>query len=93
MLSFTKREKDYTRDEMLEDLRLAHKEWKDKESFFESVTDPDLIDYAIYDMEASKLKYIYLFKKVKEWDRDRGLGVLSHQGLDDEDIEDISYHS
>ncbi len=66
MLSFKKKERDYSREEMLENLRLAHKEWRDKESFFEAVTDPDLVDYAIYDMEASKLKYIYLLKKMKE---------------------------
>lgn len=69
MLSFVKKEKsENLKNEMLESLRLAHKEWKDKESYFESVTEPDLIDYAIYDMEAAKLKYVYLLKKIKEWD-------------------------
>ncbi|MBU5255459.1 DUF2508 family protein [Tissierella praeacuta] len=68
MLSFIKKEKRDLREEMLDNLRLAHRQWKDKENYFESVTDPDLIDYAIYDMEASKLKYIYLLKQMKEWD-------------------------
>lgn len=69
MLSFIRKEKEDTlKERMLESLRFAHKEWKDKENYFESVTDPDLIDYAIYDMEASKLKYVYLLKKIKEWD-------------------------
>ncbi len=91
MLSFKKKEKDCSRDEMLENLRLAHKEWRDKENFFEAVTDPDLIDYAIYDIEASKLKYIYLLKKMKEWDK--GTEVVSHQDLDDENIKDIFSNS
>ncbi|WP_313755685.1 DUF2508 family protein [Tissierella sp.] len=82
MMNFRKKEKDYSREEMLANLRLAHKEWKDKENYFESVTDPDLIDYAIYDMEASKLKYIYLLKQMKEWDMSSALQEESK----DEDI-------
>ncbi|WP_353095591.1 DUF2508 family protein [Tissierella praeacuta] len=66
MLSFMKKEKKDLKTEMLENLRLAHSQWRDKENYFQAVTDPDLIDYAIYDMEASKLKYIYLLKKMKE---------------------------
>jgi len=81
-MNFRKKEKDYSREEMLANLRLAHKEWKDKENYFESVTDPDLIDYAIYDMEASKLKYIYLLKQMKEWDMSSALQEESK----DEDI-------
>ncbi|NLJ97866.1 MAG: DUF2508 family protein [Tissierellia bacterium] len=53
-------------EKILESLRKAHKEWKDKERYFQSVTDEDLIDYAIYDLEASKMKYNYLLKKLKE---------------------------
>lgn len=61
------------KDEMLENIRLAHKQWEDKVNFFESVTDPDLIDYAIFEMEASKLKYIYLLKKYKNKSEDNGI--------------------
>ncbi|HAE92284.1 DUF2508 family protein [Tissierella praeacuta] len=82
MLSFIKKEKRDLREEMLDNLRLAHRQWKDKENYFESVTDPDLIDYAIYDMEASKLKYIYLLKQMKEWDMSSKLQEESK----DEDI-------
>lgn len=73
---FIKREKteldklNESRAEMLERLRQAHKEWKDNEAFFKEVSDPDLIDYAIYEVEASKLKYIYLLKKMKEGHRE-----------------------
>ncbi len=53
-------------EEILESLKEAHREWKNKEEYFQSVTDPDLVDHAIYELEASKIKYIYLLKKVKE---------------------------
>ncbi|NLJ78800.1 MAG: DUF2508 family protein [Tissierellia bacterium] len=51
---------------MRENVRKAHREWKDKENYFHSVIDEDLIDYAIYDLEASKIKYLYLLKKLRQ---------------------------
>ncbi|MDR7857494.1 DUF2508 family protein [Tissierella sp.] len=63
MLNFPIKNKE--KSEMLENIRLAHKQWEEKINFFQSVTDPDLIDYAIFEMEASRLKYIYLFKQYK----------------------------
>ena len=54
------------RDELLKNIAIAYKEWKDKENYFEAVTDHDLIDYSIYEIEASRRKYIYLLKKMKE---------------------------
>ncbi|HSH34901.1 DUF2508 family protein [Schnuerera sp.] len=53
-------------EKILDNIRKAHEEWKNKEKYFESVTDPDLVDHAIYELEASKIKYIYLLKKAKE---------------------------
>lgn len=53
-------------EEKLKILMDAHKEWKSKEEYFNYVVDFDLVDYAIYDAEASRLKYIYLLKKIKE---------------------------
>lgn len=44
----------------------AHNEWRSAEQFFESVTDSDLIDHAIYKVEAARSRYIYLLKKAKE---------------------------
>ena len=32
---------------------------------FHEVTDPDLVDYTIYDMMAAKTKYTYLLKTAK----------------------------
>ncbi|ABR50841.1 hypothetical protein Amet_4775 [Alkaliphilus metalliredigens QYMF] len=44
----------------------AHEEWKNAEGFFHNVSDPDLVDHAIYKLEAAKTRYIYLLKKAKE---------------------------
>ncbi|SCY62218.1 YaaL family protein [Alkaliphilus peptidifermentans] len=44
----------------------AHEEWKSAEAFFDNVSDPDLIDHAIYKVEAAKSRYTYLIKKAKE---------------------------
>ena len=51
--------------DMLGLIRLAHREWKDKERLLDEVTDPDLIDYAIYEAKASRIKYMYLLKQYK----------------------------
>ncbi len=47
-------------------VRQAMEEWNQAEEFFESVSEPDLIDYAIYRIEASKKRYMYLLKQAKE---------------------------
>ncbi|NLV76936.1 MAG: DUF2508 family protein [Tissierellia bacterium] len=67
LLSHSLKEKEKTEEEeILESLKQAHKEWKDKERYFQSVKEPDLIDHAIYELEASRIKYMYLLKKIKE---------------------------
>lgn len=53
-------------DVMLESIHNAQKEWLDKENYFNFATDPDLVDFAIYEIEASKRKYAYLLKLAKE---------------------------
>ncbi len=44
----------------------AHEEWKDAEKFFNHVSDPDLVDHAIYRLEAAKSRYTYLLKQAKK---------------------------
>lgn len=46
-------------------IKAAHSDWQRAEGMFHEVTDPDLIDHAIYDMMAAKTKYIYLLKTAK----------------------------
>lgn len=43
----------------------AYEEWQSAENFFHSISDPDLIDHAIYKLEASKARYVYLLKQAK----------------------------
>lgn len=64
MLNIIGKNKD--RNQLIDDIRLAHSQWKAKEIYFQEVTDPDLVDYAIFELEASKLKYVYLLKKMKK---------------------------
>ena len=47
------------------DVRRAYAEWQAAENYFENVADPDLVDFAIYDMEAAKKKYIYMLKRAR----------------------------
>lgn len=54
--------------ELLDNLRSAFNEWKSKEIYFQCVCEPDLVDLAIYEIEASKIKYTYFLKKAREKD-------------------------
>jgi hypothetical protein len=44
----------------------AHREWMQAKAYFEEVDDPDLVDHAIYAMEAAEKKYIYLLKLARK---------------------------
>lgn len=39
--------------------------WHSAQEYFENVSDPDLIEYAIYDLETAKRRYMYLLKRVR----------------------------
>lgn len=54
------------REESLKLVASAFEEWKEREELFEVVEDPELVDYVIYQMEASRLKYIYLLNKLRK---------------------------
>ncbi len=58
-----------TEDEkLIRSIKSAHSDWQRAEAMFHEVTDPDLVDHAIYDMMAAKMKYIYLLKTAKNKD-------------------------
>ena len=60
----------------------AHREWELARAFFEEADDTDLIDYAIYAIEAAERKYIYLLKLAqKEKQIDDSLYQLQENGL------------
>lgn len=43
----------------------AREEWLAAKNYFEVVSDPDLVDHAIYVLEAAERKYMYLLKRAK----------------------------
>jgi hypothetical protein len=47
-------------------IRDAEKEWKLAECRFNEATDPDLVDFATYDIMAAKSRYEYLIKSAKK---------------------------
>ncbi|EMT39636.1 Protein of unknown function [Thermoanaerobacter thermohydrosulfuricus] len=67
-IAVTKNIYDYNSEnyQLVNEVRQTIKELKDAEIYFQSVTDPDLVDYAIYRLESLKRKYIYLLKKAKK---------------------------
>ena len=65
------REKDEN-EELINIIFRANQEMLDAQNYFDNVTDNELVDHAIYKMEAAKSKYIYLLKLAK----DKGLRVI-----------------
>jgi hypothetical protein len=53
-------------EEFFLSLDKAHQEIQDAENFFNNVIDHELVDHAIYKMEAARSKYSYLLKQAKE---------------------------
>lgn len=51
---------------LLSSIKQAQEEWYMAQQYFQNVTDPDLVDYAIYQIEATKLRYFYLLKQARE---------------------------
>lgn len=51
--------------DMVQTIEEARLDWLRAKSYFENVLDPDLVDYAIYSMEATERKYMYLLKQAK----------------------------
>jgi len=47
------------------ELNQAKDEWFKARKYFDSVSEPELVDHAIYLLEAAEVKYTYLLKKKK----------------------------
>ena len=54
------------RKKIIEDIKQARTDITVAESFFHFVKEPELIDVAIYELEAKKSRYRYLIKEAKE---------------------------
>jgi len=52
-------------DDIYISIESARKKWEDAKNIFENVTNPDLIDYAIYNVDAAEKRYTYLLKQIK----------------------------
>lgn len=46
-------------------MEAARREMEAAESYFQTVTDPELVDHAIFTMEAARRKYIYLYRRLR----------------------------
>ncbi len=51
--------------DMLEIVNRAKQEWLASQKYFNSVSDPDLIDHAIMLTDAAQKKYMYLLRQAK----------------------------
>jgi hypothetical protein len=49
-----------------EEARRALAAWKAAEEFLNHASDPALVDFAIYDLEAAKKKYLYLLGLLRQ---------------------------
>lgn len=58
-------------EEFIRIISIARQEMLDAQCYFDNVTAPELVDHAIYKMEATKAQYVYLLRLAK----DKGLRV------------------
>jgi hypothetical protein len=48
-----------------ESIDQAKRDWLCARAFFEQVTDPELVDYAIYHVKAAERRYMYLLGRAR----------------------------
>jgi len=64
----------------------ARTEWQNARQLFNDVSDPELVDYAIYREEAARRRYMYLLKQAKlEAAKDIGIVVEDEPELEVEE--------
>lgn len=51
--------------DIYESLKKAKQDWENAKNIFENVSNPDLVDYAIYNVDAAEKRYMYLLKQIK----------------------------
>lgn len=47
-------------------IEAAHQEWQAAQQHFQMVHEPELVDHAIYQIEAAQRKYMYLLRQLRE---------------------------
>jgi len=55
----------FNEKEFLKLVQEARDEWIQAQNYFENVSEPELVDYAIYRAEAAKRRYMYLLKQAR----------------------------
>ena len=55
--------KETQKDDRAAQVLKAMEQWQEAGRYFESVSDTDLVDYAIYEAEAARRKYMLLLKR------------------------------
>lgn len=53
-------------DDLAEKVEAAKQEWVMALRYYDSVSDPDLIDHAVYQIRAAEKKYTFLLKLARE---------------------------
>jgi len=48
------------------EIATAHREWQAAQQYFQVVSDPELVDHAIFNLEAAQRKYMYLFRRMRD---------------------------
>lgn len=54
------------RQKLIDSVHAAKEEWRVAQAYFENVSEPDLVDFSIYKLEAAKRKYMYLLKMARK---------------------------
>jgi hypothetical protein len=57
-----------TMPQLFEVVEKARQEWLSAQNYYNAVSDQDLVDHAVYMMQAAEKKYMYLLKKAREED-------------------------
>lgn len=52
--------------DIIDDVEEAKRDWLLACAHFDNVTDPELVDHAIYLMEAAQKRYIYMLRRARE---------------------------
>lgn len=52
--------------DLMTQVQAAHREWQAAQSYFQEVSDPNLVDVAIYHMEAAQRKYMHLVRQLRK---------------------------
>ncbi|TWH46157.1 YaaL family protein [Sporomusa sp. KB1] len=68
------------KDSLTDIIEQARLEWIAAQSYYLTVTDPDLIDYSIFLIKACERRYMYLLKKARQ-EGIRHPGIISMSGI------------